>query len=632
MKNTKFRVSLVFISFTAIFCCQLDGVGWVVPAVAVGVSAIKTIPVDLPETAIPPPAPAPTKYGKPGRVTPPPPPGPPDGKQIYETVCLECHLTRCDAPGDIRGLGLTAQFITEAIVWGYGGMPPFSNTFSAEELNAVVEYIVNSDKGPPPPEVEAAGPMAALYWDKCSGCHGVDRHGSVGPALIPQTLQGKKREELALVIMEGKTGTSMPPWRNIINDSRIEELIDYLLSPVQESVLTWEIDDMCRNCLPVTPTDRLPAAPTWGGKVEDLMVVTQRDNGHLLFIDSAASRVVGDINGGYAIHAPTFTPKAVSDRWLFAIARNGWLIKIDLYSLQVVGKIRVGLDSRGTAISTDGKYVIVGNYIPNSAVILDAETLKPLKVIETSGIDPSGRMVKSRVAAVLSTPIGPYFEFALKEAGQVWAVDYSKADFPVVARISNVGSILHDGFLTPDGRYLQVASQGDGAIIIIDLETMAVVRKIPAGKQPHPGPGAVFESQGRLLAATTALGEGLITIWDTATWQVVKTIPTAGPGLFIRSHPDSPYIWADCAASSSSWDNIIVFDRETLKTVAVIQPGARAIHPEFTSDGRFVYVSCWNENKVVVYDAVTLRKVAEFSAMTPTGIFSAGIRQAEPGA
>jgi DNA-binding beta-propeller fold protein YncE len=392
------------------------------------------------------------------------------------------------------------------------------------------------------------------------------------------------------------------------------------------------MEDMCSECVKPMAKEELPSSPNWGGKVEDLIVITERETGRLLFVDSSNHRVVKEIEAGYAIHAPTFTPNSVSDRWLWAISRNGWLLKIDLYSLQVVGKIRVGLDSRGTAVSTDGRYVIVGNYIPNNAVIIDAETLKPLKLIEASGLNPAGDMVKSRVAAVLSTPVGPYFEFALKEAGQVWVVDYSKADFPVVAKISNVGGILHDGFLTPDGRYLQVASQADGAMVVIDLKEMSIVKKIPAGKQPHPGPGAVFLSQGRLLAATVAIGEGMVTVWDTRTWEVVKTLPTPGPGLFIRSHPESRYVWVDCSADSSAWDNILVFDRETLSVVATLQPGRRAIHPEFTPDGKFVYVGCWNDNKVIVYDALTLEKVAEFAATTPTGIFSAGVRQEEPGA
>ena len=553
-----------------------------------------------------------------------------DGQGLYETMCLPCHVTQCDAPGDISGKGLPEQLVTEAIMWGSGGMAGFYDTFTAEQRSLIVDYVVG--KAEPPPEIADAGPEAYLYWDKCSGCHGVERQGGTGPALVPQRLESTGRDVLKGIIADGRPGTAMPPWEGVLTDTQMDDLVEYILSPVEESVLTWGIDDMCANCQEVTPLDQLPVAPTWGGRVEDLMVVTEREIGRLLFVDSSTHTVVGEIEAGYAIHAPTFTPGAVSDRWLFAIARNGWLIKVDLYSLEEVGRIRVGLDSRGTAISTDGKYIMVGNFIPNTAVILDAATLKPLKVIEASGTDPSGQFVKSRVAAVLSTPVGPYFEFALKEAGQVWVVDYSREDFPLVKQITDVGNILHDGFLTPDGRYFQVASQADGTIVVIDLQELTIVRKIPAGKQPHPGPGAIFESQGRILAATPAIGEGLITIWDTATWEVVKTIPTPGPGMFIRSHPDNPYVWVDCAASSDSWDNIVVFDRETLEIVTTLQPGKRAIHPEFTPDGKHVYIGCWNEDRIIVYDAYSFEQVAEFAATTPTAVFSAGIRQTEPGA
>jgi len=556
-----------------------------------------------------------------------------NGKEIIDYYCAVCHNELgCENPPTLL-VGFPAQVIEDNVRGGNGwGMPAFQGFLSEDQIAAIVTYLSGSSKGPPPPEIAAAGLVASLYWDKCSGCHGVDRQGGTGPALVPQTLADVDKEMIKATISNGRPGTAMPPWRGTLTALQIDDLIDYILSPVQESALTWGIDDMCGNCVKVTPTDQLPTTPIWGGKVKDLMVVTERDIGHLMFIDSATNRVVGDIEAGYAIHAPTFTPKAVNDRWLFAIARNGWLIKVDLYSLQVVGKIRVGLDSRGTAVSTDGKYVMVGNYIPNTAVIVDAETLKPLKVIEASGLNPAGEMVKSRVAAVLSTPVGPYFEFALKEAGQVWVVDYSKEDFPMVKQITNVGNILHDGFLTPDGRYLQVASQADGTIVVIDLKELSIVKKIPAGKQPHPGSGAVFESQGHLLAATPAIGQGLVTIWDTATWEVVKTIPTPGPGMFIRSNPNSHYVWVDCSANSDSWDNIVVFDKDTLSIVATLQPGKRSIHPEFTPDGKYVYVSCWNDNKVVVYDANTLQKITEFTATTPTGIFSAGVRQVEPGA
>ena len=72
--------------------------------------------------------------------------------------------------------------------------------------------------------------------------------------------------------------------------------------------------------------------------------------------------------------------------------------------------------------------------------------------------------------------------------------------------------ILHDGFLIPYDHYFQIASQEDGTMAIIDLQEMEIVKNFPVGEKPHPGPRAIIESQGRILAATHTVGEGLITI------------------------------------------------------------------------------------------------------------------------
>ncbi|MFQ6059001.1 MAG: cytochrome D1 domain-containing protein [Anaerolineae bacterium] len=55
----------------------------------------------------------------------------------------------------------------------------------------------------------------------------------------------------------------------------------------------------------------------------------------------------------------------------------------------------------------------------------------------------------------------------------------------------------------------------------------------------------------------------------------------------------------------------------------VIEEGVQTLHPEFTADGKYVYVSDWQGNVVRVYDAYTFEKVAEVGGVTtPTGIFS----------
>ena len=105
--------------------------------------------------------------------------------------------------------------------------------------------------------------------------------------------------------------------------------------------------------------------------------------------------------------------------------------------------VQVGQESRGLAVSPDGKYVIAGNYNPGGAVLCDAHTLEPLKAYDTSRvIDPDGQIGPSRVASLADTPYGPYFAMALKDAGHTYIIDYSKPDFPIVGDIPNIGKIL----------------------------------------------------------------------------------------------------------------------------------------------------------------------------------------------
>jgi len=289
-----------------------------------------------------------------------------------------------------------------------------------------------------------------------------------------------------------------------------------------------------------------------------------------------------------------------------------------------VARVRVGLDSRGLAISDDGRYVIVGNYIPATAVILDAQKLEPLQVIHTDGTDPDGNFVRSRVAItsdVAPSLVGPYFLIGLKEAGQVWRIDYSQPDFPI-ERVENVGHILHDGFLSPDNTRFYVASQKDNWMAVIDVASMTVVDRIPTGKTPHPGSGATWEMDGTVYGATVHAGEGKVTIWDLSNNRIVAEIPTGGPGLFIRAHPENPYIWADSVFAEQP-NRIYIIDKRTFELVHVIEEGIQTLHPEFTADGRYIYVSDWQGNVVRVYDGLTFEKVAEVGGViTPTGIFN----------
>src|SRR5690606_32727954 len=122
--------------------------------------------------------------------------------------------------------------------------------------------------------------------------------------------------------------------------------------------------------------------------------------------------------------------------------------------------------------------------------------------------------------------------------------DWSDPDFPI-ERLEDVGGILHDAFLSADNETFYLASQEDNVMVAIDVEEMEVIERIETGSVPHPGSGAVWDAGGRTYGATTHAGEGKVTVWDLETNEIAGEVPTGGPGLFVRTHPETPYVWAD---------------------------------------------------------------------------------------
>ena len=61
-----------------------------------------------------------------------------------------------------------------------------------------------------------------LLKQDCGSCHGMTLKGGLGPALLPETLNGKPRELLVTTILEGRTGTAMPPWKALLTQDEAE--------------------------------------------------------------------------------------------------------------------------------------------------------------------------------------------------------------------------------------------------------------------------------------------------------------------------------------------------------------------------------------------------------------------------
>ncbi len=429
---------------------------------------------------------------------------------------------------------------------------------------------------------------AKVYKQQCQGCHGAMHQGGVGANLKPKALKRANAQMLAETILYGRAGTAMPAWKSIFTKNDAAGMVSWLIDWKNTVKLKLSLKDVKKTWKKLANRVELYKKypkPVDVKSVKDITIAVERDASLIDFIDGTTGKILSRHKAGYAIHIAE-TNKRIP-RYAYCISRSGILTMFDLNApgQPALASVHVGESSRGIAASPDGRYVMVGNYNPGGAILLDAMTLEPLKVYPTSSvINTQGDIGPSRVAYIAQTPYRPYFTFALKDGGHVYVVDYSKPGFPIIADIPNIGKILHDAFENEgvdEGRFVYVASQGSNLMGVIDLKTLKLAAKIYTGPgtKPHPGPGASwYNNKYGQLEATNSMNTGDVVIWNKDN-EVVKNVITAGGGLFVNTGENTPYIWSDCVLGGPhNYNKLYLINKQTLKVDRIIEVGKKKGH------------------------------------------------------
>ena len=257
-----------------------------------------------------------------------------------------------------------------------------------------------------------AGPDAArLYKEHCVSCHGESRLGGTGPALLPGNLRRLKPARAAKVIANGRAATQMPAFADTLASDEIAALSRYIHEPPAVEPV-WDKDEIAASreltglTIPVT-------APSYSADPLNLFVVVETGDHHATILDGDKFEPLDRFETPYALHGgPKFTPEG---RYVFLMSRDGWVMKYDLWALKVTGKVRAGINSRNIAISRDGKYLAVANYLPHTLVILSTGDLSVQKIFKV--VDRKG--TSSRVSAVYQAPQRNSFIAALKDVPEI---------------------------------------------------------------------------------------------------------------------------------------------------------------------------------------------------------------------
>lgn len=494
-----------------------------------------------------------------------------------------------------------------------------------------------------------------IYFERCAGCHGVLRKGATGKPLTPDITLEKGTEYLKVFIKYGSPA-GMPNWGT--SGELTDEDVDLMARYVQQTPPQppeYGMPEMKATWKVLVPPQERPKKKMNAYNLDNLFSVTLRDAGQVALIDGDTKQIIAIIPTGYAVHISRLS---ASGRYLYVIGRDAKINLIDLWMEKpdTVAEIRVGLEARSVETSKykgyEDKYAIAGSYWPPQYVIMNADTLEPLKIVATRGmtVDTQEYHPEPRVASIVASHFRPEFVVNIKETGKAHLVDYTDLHNLKITEIE-MARFLHDGGWDASKRYFLVAANQSNKVAVIDAKEGKRAALVDVGKIPHPGRGANFvHPKYGPVWATGHLGDDSIALIGTDpqkhpqyAWKVVQSLPGQGGGsLFIKTHPKSKHLYVDTPLNPDAKisQSVAVFDIDALDKGFKVLPIAewagidddgakRVVQPEFNKDGTEVWFAVWSakdkQSALVIVDDKTLQLKAVIKdprLITPTGHFN----------
>ncbi len=506
----------------------------------------------------------------------------------------------------------------------------------------------------PPLSDEERKRATQIFFERCAGCHGVLRKGATGKPLTPDITRGKGTEYLRSLITFGSPA-GMPNWGTSGELSAADiDIMARFLQYDPPSPPEWGMKEMRQSMVTFVPVDQRPKKKMNAINIDNIFAVTLRDSGEVALIDGDTKQIINVIKTGYAVH---ISRTSHSGRYLYTIGRDARIDLIDLWMAKPdkVAEIKIGLEARSVETSKykgyEDRFAIAGSYWPPQYVIMDGQTLEPLKVVGTRGmtVDTQEYHPEPRVAAIVASHEHPEFIVNVKETGQILLVNYQDIDN---LRVTTIGAarFLHDGGWDSTKRYFLTAANQSNKIVVIDSRDQKLTAMIDVDKIPHPGRGANFvHPRCGPVWGTSALGNDKITLVGTDpaghkafAWKVCEVLKGQGGGsLFIKTHPKSHNLWVDTPLNPDpkASQSVAVFDIRDLGKGYTVLPIAewanlgpgpkRVVQPEYNAAGDEVWFSVWNgkteRSAIVVVDDRTRKLKAvidDARIVTPTGKFN----------
>ena len=232
--------------------------------------------------------------------------------------------------------------------------------------------------------------------------------------------------------------------------------------------------------------DTIDITPHWAphglaldGTHQVLYASCESNGGELIGIDLRAKKVKLSVNLGVP-HPHSVTVIPALNKAYTANKDAGHISVVDL-TKKTVTQIPSPSGTEGIISTPDGKYVLAGNQTSSELVVIDTKKDEIVKKValdqppSTLALSPDGKKL--------------YITFWNQVPGKMtWEDGFlQQLDVPTLTPGPKlkVGHFPLNLSITPDGKTAVVDTTADGAIAVVDLSQMKIVRSIKTDEWPH---------------------------------------------------------------------------------------------------------------------------------------------------
>jgi len=420
---------------------------------------------------------------------------------------------------------------------------------------------------------------AEYYKNFCLNCHGFgEEKGKTYPLVyLPHSLIKKVT----------KTGflPFMPPFQ--LEEDELNELANYIIesSKIQkQNKKNYKPDEINSSITTLSNTNTIQKFST-----KDITVFVERGENKIWLIEGGELKLkfnFSNVHGGVKFWSDGFLVPSREGKLAQYSFKDGTLREVNICS--AIKNVEV---SEG-----EGK-IFVSCALPPSIVILDIQTLKVINIIELPFQPVSVVKIKDeKVVAVLPDRLG-----TIQKDGKL-----SLHQVP-----EDIVSVL----VEPFGEFIFLGRPDAITLIGPDFKE---VFSIKTTSPPHFFSSAFWYDDGNFYTAIPYLNSIIIIkMYD---WQVLKKIDFPDFVFFVRTHPNTNYLWAD------SGGYIYLINKYTFE-VRKIELYGNEFHTEFSADGSLAFITSKGENgKLVILDTATQKEVKKIPAKNPAGKYNLILR------